>query len=91
MCTIGFAIAVVHFSAHDLGQKDAMVAGIDVARRLALQVADRVLENRHAASTVRDFQSFERRLARLESLCRNVSETASAIRRRDSARTARRR
>ena len=32
-------IGIVQFPAHDLGQKNAMVAGIDVTYRLALKMA----------------------------------------------------
>ena len=66
--TIGLASAFGEFAADDLGQENAVVAGVDVADRFAFQVAERIVENRHAAGAVRDRQALECRLAGLEAL-----------------------
>src|SRR5205085_133517 len=63
----------VHAAADNLGEKDAMIERVDVTGRLAFQVAKRVLQNWHAAGTVRDLEAVESRLAWVKTL-RKVPE-----------------
>ena len=55
-------------AADDFGQEDAVIARVDVLRRLALQVAKCIFKDRHAAGAMGDFHAFERRVSGLEAL-----------------------
>lgn len=59
-------IGVGEAAADDLGEEDAVVAGVDVAEGLAFQVADRVAEDRYAAGAVGDRQILEGGCARFK-------------------------
>ena len=51
-----------------------MVAGVDVANWLAFEVADRIFENRHAASAMRDREAFERRYIGFEAFAKVLQQ-----------------
>jgi hypothetical protein len=55
-------------AAHDVRQENSVVAGIEVAHRLALQMTERFFQDRHASRAVRNFESVESGFARLEPL-----------------------
>ena len=61
-------LRIIQPPANYFREKNAMIAGVYVPARLALQMAERVLEDRHASGTVCNLEPFERRLVWLKSL-----------------------
>jgi len=67
-------VGLVELAADDVGQEDAVVAGVDVADWFTFEVADGAFEDRHAAGTVGDGQARKRRCARLEPFAEVLQE-----------------
>ena len=76
-------LAVVEAAADDVGEEDAVVAGVDVADRLAFEVADGVLEQWHAASAMGDREAFEGRRVGLKAFAEVLEQVGSVTRRPD--------
>jgi hypothetical protein len=64
----GLSMRFVEAAPDHLGEKDPVIARVDVCAGLAFHVAQRVLQNWNAASAVRNFKTFERRRTWLEAL-----------------------
>ena len=70
---------MVEAAADDVGEEDAVVAGVDVSDRFALEMADGVFEQRHAASAVGDLEAVEGRRVGLEALAEVLEQVILCI------------